>query len=275
MTSALFSRTPVSTMGPGREPTRFQKKAYESAETMSTKLETAVNKLMVAVSDRLERERIDHNNAEREIEAAERMEAARIRAQWNSETAPEGGKGDGQGGPQRVEGSLRVRSNARRSIRQSDTDFEVPFFEEDYDGQEQSYMEVMKQQKATFERQREELVAMRRSTQVIGLAVFQSRMQSELALQWVLNEQKRLGISVAAVTATKDAMKTSGIQGAVAASSSRGIPVPSAISVKLEKKDRVPVKMKLKAGSGKQRKKTNRKLQKASLCGTDWGDDDE
>jgi hypothetical protein len=40
-------------------------KAFEAAKYMSAKLEVAINKMMLSVSDRLERERIDHNNAER------------------------------------------------------------------------------------------------------------------------------------------------------------------------------------------------------------------
>lgn len=151
-------------------------RAYDSAKIMSAKLEKNINKLLITVSDRVERERIDHNNDEREIEANERVEEARIRAQWNSDSA------DGNSVTTKLEGSLRIRSSIRLSIRKSDTDFEVPFFDEEYDGQhEQSYVEVMKQQKVTFERQRSELVTMRRLTKKIGLTVFDRIMKAEVA----------------------------------------------------------------------------------------------
>lgn len=243
-------------------------RAYSAAEIMSVKLEAAIKKMMVTVSDRVERERIDDNNAKREIEAAERLEAERIRAQWNSDGAKQ--EGATEGGPQRVEGSLRVRNSTQRSTRQSDTDFEVPFFEEDFtDGQhEQSYVEVMKQQKATFERQREELLAMRKSTKNIGLTIFRQRMLSSLAFSWVENEQKRLGIS--SPSAAKSTAPSSSN-----ATSKTGIPSPSAVSSKLEEKDRAPVKMKLMIGNKKNPKGTKSKAKIFKRKPLDWGDDDE
>ena len=60
-------------------------KAYDASVYMSKKLEAAIDKSMLAVSDRSERERIDHNIAEREIEAAERLEKERLRELWTKE----------------------------------------------------------------------------------------------------------------------------------------------------------------------------------------------
>jgi len=243
-------------------------RAYDSAKIMSTKLETAINKMMVTVSDRVERERIDHKNAEREIEASERAEAARIRAQWKNS---EGGAGDennrGATGdnPLKVEGSLRVRNS-----RKSDTDFEVPFFEEDLEGgqHEESYVEAMKQQKATFERQREERIAMRKATKAIGLAVFERRRQSALAKEWVASEQTRLGIvpkNTPDTTAKNEPLS--------AAKDSRNQNIPSNVSSKLEEKDRAPVKLKLlKKGIQKTKKKKGKALQQIAM---DWGDDND
>ena len=262
-------------------------RAYDSAKILSVKLETAVNKLMVTVSDRVERERIDHNNAEREIEAAERVEEARIRAQWKSEsTGGEGGGGvngvDGSSGaPSKVEGSLRVRSSIRLSSvnhrRQTDTDFEVPFFEEEYDGQhEQSYVEVMKQQKATFERQRAELVTMRQSTRGIGQAIFHRMRQEELALKWIADEQKKLGIIsiVVATTTTKvgggDATKALTEKSTMAAASTA-----SSVFAKLDEKNRNPVKMKLLSTKNKGKKKVKKRKRVALLASMDWDDDDD
>lgn len=240
-------------------------RAYSSAKTMSAKLETAINKLMITVSDRVERERIDHNNSEREIEAAERKEEARIRAEWNSET------NDGPNGtalsPSKVKGSLRVRSSIRLSIRRkSDTDFEVPFFdEEEYDGQHESYVEVMKQQKATFERQRAELVTMRRATRNIGEGVFHRMMQEQLALKWLADEQKRLGIKPSKVWESKQASDSDKCNEDKGTS---GDSAPaSLVLTKLDDKDRNPLKIKLI--KAKKPKKAMR--QKRTAC-MDWDD---
>merc|ERR1711935_1149913 len=98
---------------------------------MAKKLEAATNKLMITVGDRIERERIDHSNAEREIEAAERAEKERIRAQWDTEAAK---GGEGAPDPSYSVSAQRIRSKFRTVIRQ-ETDFEVPFFDEEDDGQ--------------------------------------------------------------------------------------------------------------------------------------------
>lgn len=243
-------------------------RAYDSAKIMSVKLEVAINKLMVTVSDRVERERIDHNNAEREIEAAERVEAERIRAQWKNDAsaaaADEGGENPDSKELPKVEGSLRVRvSNRRVNHRQSDTDFELPFFEqEEYEGQhEQSYVEVIKQQKATFERQRTELKTMRQSTRGIGWAVHNRILQSQLAMQWIADEQARLGIA-----ATGDA---GAANKSTASESSGTLPSASEVATQLEKKDRPPVQMKLLKTK---KKKDSGKNKPVAM---DWGDDDD
>ena len=118
-------------------------RAYEAAKIMSAKLETAISKMLLAVSDRLERERIDHQQAEREVEAIDRAAEAEIRAAWK--------KDNNEGGEQTPSSQPRtVRTKVQR--RQA-TDFEVPFFDEEGDGRrERSYVEVNKAQKLIFER---------------------------------------------------------------------------------------------------------------------------
>merc|ERR1712232_197382 len=144
-----------------------------AAKYMATKLELAINKMMVAVSDRSERERIDHNNAEREIEAAERAEKERIRAQWGSDK-PLGEVGEELDG---IEISQRIRARSRTILRR-ETDFEVPFFDDEDDGNhERSYFDVMRQQKAMFERQRLELSKMQQSAAGVGSSLFLRMLQ--------------------------------------------------------------------------------------------------
>ena len=168
-------------------------RAYDAAKYMSAKLEAAINKMMIAVSDRIERERIDHNNAEREIEAAERADDERIRAQWKNENP---GKEGGPIIPPRIESSQRIRTAKRASsLRREQADFEVPFFDDEDDGQhERSYFDVVRQQKAMFERQRQERMKMQEATSSLGSALFLRMAQRELALQWVKQERKKLGV---------------------------------------------------------------------------------
>ena len=156
-------------------------KAYEAAVIMSGKLEAAINKLLLSVSDRLERERIDHANAEREIEAAERAEEAEIRAAWKK---GEGDKDDATPMPSRNDRLLTTRKIRRAPMRRQATDFEIPFFDEDDDGQhEQCYFELQKFQKEMFEKQRQELSKMRKVSASIGVSVFARLIERHEALR--------------------------------------------------------------------------------------------
>jgi Bromodomain len=156
-------------------------RAYEAAKYMSIKLEVAISKLLLTVSDRLERERIDHTNAEREIDAAERAEEAQIRATWKKETSnTEGGlaaaTSTGTSVSQKIRNIRRVEQN---------TDFEIPFFDEEDDGQhESSYFEVVKFQKAMFAKQRQELLNMRKASKAIGSTVIARLVQCQMAKKW-------------------------------------------------------------------------------------------
>jgi Bromodomain len=157
-------------------------RAFEAAKYMSLKLEAAINKMMITVSDRLERERIDHSNAEREIEAAERAEEAQIRAAWKKEP---NNKDESASLPNTsVTASQKIRL-VRRVTHQQNTDFEIPFFDEEDDGQhESSYFEFVKFQKAMFERQRQELLSMHEASKSIGLGVISRLIQHQMAKQW-------------------------------------------------------------------------------------------
>lgn len=151
--------------------------------------------------------------------------------------------------------------------RKSETDFEVPFFDEEDDGQhERSYFEVMKQQKATFERQRAELVRMRFSTGKIGQAIFSRAKQQQFALQWVVEEQKRLGIS------TSPKRTTGGSESASSPNRANAPVAASAVLAKLDAKDRAPLKISINKGIAKKLGKQKKSRVAAAM---DWGSDDE
>ena len=159
-------------------------RAYDAAQYMSAKLETAINKMLLSVSDRLERERIDHANAEREIEAAEQAEEERIRATWKKESSTE----DGPAAPAtgRTDVSIKIRAVRKQMKRRESTDFEIPYFDEEDDGQhERSYFDAVKQQKALFERQRQDLAKMRQASMTTGAAMFARLLQRQKAKTWL------------------------------------------------------------------------------------------
>lgn len=235
--------------------------AYDAAKYMSAKLETAINKMMLTVSDRVERERIDHNNAEREIAAAERAEEARIRAQWKTENE---GK-EGAPPPPRIEISHRIRATKRASYnRREQADFEIPFFDEEDDGQhERSYFDVVRQQKAMFEQQRQERAKMQQTAASLGAASFLRMSQRELALAWLEEERNRMGIS----TASKAKASPKGRQ----SPKSDSMPsAPSEVSKTLEQKNRNPFQFKL----SKPKKKKKAKMKAPPKLAFDEEDDD-
>ena len=168
--------------------------AYFAAEHMAEKLEAAIRRMMITVADRIERERIDHTNAEREEEAIERAEAAQIRAKWESEH-----QGDGSVPPPTSGAGLQKIRVRKASTRREDADFEIPFFDEENEGQhERSYFEVIKFQKSMFEKQRQEMTKMRSMAAIIGGSFHARMLQRTFAQEWVEQERKKRGISIGA-----------------------------------------------------------------------------
>ncbi|GKY96538.1 hypothetical protein MPSEU_000613300 [Mayamaea pseudoterrestris] len=175
-------------------------RAYESAIIMAMKLELAINKLLITVADRLERERIDHANAEREMEAQERADEARFFA-----TLKKGGdaaSADAAIDPvvssmERTQPSeyatQKVRLVRRALQRRDSMDFETPNFDEEDDGKhDNSHGEVAKFQKAMFEKSQQELVKMRQRMASIGSMVYTQMLQRDLAAEWEETELKKI-----------------------------------------------------------------------------------
>ena len=164
--------------------------AYFAAEHMAEKLEAAIRRMMISVADRIERERIDHANAEREEEAIELAEEAQSRATWEREH-----QGDGSAPPPtNVTGLQKIR--IRKAVsRREDSDFEIPFFDDENEGQhERSYFEVIKFQKSMFEKQRQEMSKMRSMAAVIGGSFHARMLQRTFGQEWIEQERKKRGI---------------------------------------------------------------------------------
>lgn len=224
-------------------------RAYESAVYMSNKLEAAINKLLLSVADRLERERIDHANAEREIEAHEHAEEEKIRAAWKNRASSDGTLSP----PSQNDVAQKIRLVRRAAQRRDATDFEKPFFEEDEGQHESSYFEVVKLQKSMYEKQTQELIKMRAATNRAGANLFAMMLQREMALAWLGNEAKNDAESIQGVA--------SGGQGSgeLERSDEGETAVKgTAVLSELEKEDRQRVQLKLVAPMAAKAKKRKR-----------------
>ena len=186
-------------------------RAYDAAVYMSDKLETAIDKLMLTVSDRLERERIEHAMAEREIEAAERAEEERLRAAMKEGDNGSGNMMNNNNNNNNKNANTAMGTSStttstkltptmsmssvgrsmeaarRRPVGRRDMDFEVPFFDEDDGNLEQSHVEMMRQQRATFERQRQERATLHKISMSTGALVLARRIQWEQGTKWAQN----------------------------------------------------------------------------------------
>ena len=231
-------------------------RAYESAIYMSQKLEVAISKMLLTVSDRLERERIDHTNAEREIEAAERAEEAQIRAAWKKETNKDG--------PSETSGAATSNASLKiRNVRRVDQnrDFEIPFFDEEDNGQhESSYFEVVKFQKAMFEKQRLELLNMRKISKAIGSAVIARHIQHQMAQQWVEETTKQQQRQQASDSDPADSKNGPAAEGAdkrddETQTGTDTVVEPSTVLQVLEREDRGLLKLKLNIPKPKVKKR--------------------
>jgi hypothetical protein len=310
-------------------------RAYDSATYMSAKLESAVAKFLLSASDRLERERIDHTNAEREIESLEQAEEARIREAWKNPKEGEkesslaassaaagaaasaqpqptatmsagggggiGGVGTGMGLSTSAGGGVaalpfpKVRLRAQR--RETATDFEIPFFDDDGENDvagsrhERSYVEHVKFQKSLFERQRLELFQMRQCVAALGSTVVARHVRHRTAMTWLLRHQQQQQQETSAVallgtanagsdpsggdaTTKSDAGLVAKAQASTSSSSS------DAVLGLLEKPGRDPVKLTLSAQRGPLQLKgkgTKRKVRapNLSLLSAFAGDDDD
>ena len=211
-------------------------RAYEAAMYMSAKLESAISKMVVTVADRLERERVDHDNAEREIEAAER-------AEWKKE--PDYNETSTEQEESTTSLTQKIR-NVRRTQPQQNQDFEIPFFDEGDDGQhESSYFEFVKFQKSMFEKQRQELLNMRKVSKSIAGLIINRQIQYKM-------EKER--ISDARIKALKVKKAEEPKEEALKKDEERSFEPASSVLQELEREDRNRFQLTLKKESKPKKK---------------------
>lgn len=153
--------------------------AYNSAIHMSGKLEAAIDKMLLTISDKIGRERIDMITSHREMEAKERAEEEQRKRQWEKENP---------GSTVEVKTKLRI-VNQRSSHRKKVTDFEFPFYDEE-DVQIESHADSLQHAKALYEKQREARATMQEIALSIGISVFRKLEERAAAKAWA-NEMAR------------------------------------------------------------------------------------
>jgi len=155
------------------------KSAYDGAVYMSRKLETAIDKMLLIVGDKIGRERIDTNTSHRELIAKEEAEEKERKAQWEKEHPGESAE---------VKMKLTIRrssSHHRRSL----TDFELPFYDEE-DDQVESDADWLRHAKSLYEKQREARANCQQIALSISISVHRKHQESAAAKAWC-NEMAR------------------------------------------------------------------------------------
>lgn len=163
----------------GRTRTLYSlsQEAYDSALHMQAKLEAAIDKMLLFVSDKIGREKIDMITLHRETEAKEREEEKQLKAQWER---------DNPSGTMEVTKFRIKRTHVKRN-----TDFEFPFYDED-DGNEESHDESLRNAKAIYEQQQQERAKMKAVSMSIAMHVFEYHRQRVEAKTWACRMSQKL-----------------------------------------------------------------------------------
>jgi len=166
------------------ESGRVSQRAYDSALLMSEKLEVAITRMLLLVSDRIEREKIDQSILERETEAAERAELERLKIQMRSTVGTVAER------MTRVE-TVTITSQKRLSIQRRHYDEEPTH--------EQTQIEALMQQKVIARRQQKALLDMdnlSKVSKVVGANVFANLKERSNAILWAKDLSEKIRVSL-------------------------------------------------------------------------------
>jgi hypothetical protein len=134
--------------------------AYDSTIHMNGKLEAAIDKMLLMVSNRIGREQIDMITSHCKLEAKERAEEEQRKLQWEKEHP---------GSTVEVKTKLCIVNQCSHCRRM--TDFEFPFFDKE-DNQEESHADSMQHVKALYKKQREAHANMQEIALSIRISIF-------------------------------------------------------------------------------------------------------
>jgi len=152
-----------------RSYSEISQTAYDSAIHMSQKLELAIDKMLLTVSDKIGREKIDMITLHREMEAKERAEEEKMKAEWERDN------------PSAAVEVTKIR--IKRTHRKRSTDFEFPFYDEEDDNAE-SQDDSLRNAKAIYEKQQQDRAKMKEVSMSIAMHVFETHKQRADAKAW-------------------------------------------------------------------------------------------
>lgn len=222
-----------------REVDKVSAVAYDSAIHMSAKLEAAIDRMLLAVGDRIGRERIDMMNTHRQQEAEERAREEAMKLQWEKEHPGT-----------TMEVKTRLRITHRNNYRKRPTDFDLPFFDEEEDNEE-THVDTISNAKALYETQLKKRAATRKMSIAIGISVFKRLEERAAAKAWAYQMAEKAHLERVRVKKEEEASKRA------KAEEDMGKPKGSLVSVALESVDRKQIKLALdlKPMKSKKRKK--------------------
>ena len=180
------------------------KQAYDSAVFMSGKLEAAILRMLLTVSDRIEREKIDQIILDRENEVAARTEEKRLRTEWKKDRERAHAKGEEMGPTATLPSS---RKSVQRRPPQPNMDFDFPFYDEE-PTHERTEIEALNQQKMTYEKQQEERIKMHSITRAIGCRVYANLLERSRAVDWSKQLSEQININLASQVSTQSSTVT-------------------------------------------------------------------
>ena len=162
-------------------------RAYDAANYMSTKLESAIDKMLISVSERSERDRIERVTAEREVEAEEQAEESRMRSAWHKDREKARDQAEKISELKtRVETVETVKLIQRKNVhRREMMSFEYPYHDEDDGNHEQAHLEVVRQQKLAFEKQLRDRAEMHAKALQVGASLYNKLLEREKILNTI------------------------------------------------------------------------------------------
>ena len=152
--------------------------AYAAAQYMSAKLEGAVDRMLLTVSERLQRDKIDRADEERQRIAAEIAEEEKARAEghdidvWRADRERKRAEEEARKQEMEIRQTLKLTVPQRRPTYREYADSDVDSFEdEDETNHEQAYLEAVRRERSLFVKQQKDRKEASRVAQNVGITL--------------------------------------------------------------------------------------------------------
>jgi len=228
----------------------ISKQAYDSAVLMSEKLEAAIQRMLVTVSDRVEREKVEQVVLDREQEIAQQQEGERLKLEWQQER--ERGATISADPHKAPSSSNTVRIVKRPNVRKG-LDFDFPFYDEEVT-HEQSVMDVLSKQKVIYLEQQQDRIRMEQATKYLGYRVHHRLQERACAIRWSIQLTEKILQNINVDDNTEQGKRKY-------ESSVEHNPVQaSCVASLLEKSDRTQIKLSFSANGKRKTKKARTRM---------------